>query len=340
MMFSEDISLAGLTTFKLGGKARGVAVCKNLEDIKTALALSRERGLSWYVMGGGSNLLVNDNGYKGVILRMQGNQILFEEVENEQVLAIAEAGAIWDVFVEESIARGLWGIENLAGIPGSVGGAPVQNIGAYGADVSGTLAWVEAFDTVSGELCRFTNQECAFGYRESLFKHDPSLIIMRVAFLLSKKGNPYIEYADLKAKVVKAGEESKKLDTPVAIAKAVREIRAGKFPDLAVSGTAGSFFKNPTITPVTFETLKATYPELPGYPVDGGVKISLAWILDHALNLKGYSDGHVRLFEKQPLVIVAEKGATSQDVDALARDIERKVLEATNIGLEREVRML
>ena len=358
MVFSEDIPLAGLTTFKLGGKAAGVAVCKNLEDIKAALALSRERGLPWYVIGGGSNLLVNDAGYDGIMIKMEGKEMSFEDTEDKEasvgsnreaavesdlkgkVLAIAEAGVVWDTFVEESITLGLWGLENLAGIPGSVGGAPVQNIGAYGADVSDTLAWVEALDTASGELRRFTNKECAFSYRESLFKHDPSLIIMRVAFILSKNSIPQISYADLKAKAEKGSETGETLTTPRAIAHAVREIRAGKFPDLAVSGTAGSFFKNPTLPQTTFETLKAAYPELPGYAAEGGMKISLAWILDHVLNLKGYVKDHVRLFEKQPLVIVAEQGATSHDVDLLAHEIESKVLVAIGITLEREVRML
>ena len=339
-MFSEDISLAGLTTFRLGGKAAGVAACKNLDDIKDAVALSRERALPWYVMGDGSNLLVNDAGYDGIIIRMEGDAVTFEDSNDERagggVLAIAEAGAVWDTFVEESVARKLWGIENLAGIPGSVGGAPVQNIGAYGADVSQTLAWVEAYDTTIDTLRRFTNDECTFGYRESRFKHDPSLIIMRVAVTLSKTGTPRIDYKDLKAR----SEAGESLTTPIIIAKAVREIRSGKFPDLAVSGTAGSFFKNPTLTLETFAIFREKYPELPGYPTEGGMKISIAWILDHVLALKGYAKDHVRLFERQPLVIVAEQGATAHDVDALAREIESRVLETTGIVLEREVRML
>jgi UDP-N-acetylmuramate dehydrogenase len=336
MKYTEEISLSELTTFKLGGKAASYAACGNSEDIKTALALSRERGLPWYIIGGGSNLLASDDGYEGILIHLSANTVSFEEQEDGTVLAIAEAGAVWDSLVEESIQRGLWGLENLAGIPGSVGGAPVQNIGAYGADVSDTLAWAEAFDTSSNELRRFTNTDCAFGYRESLFKYTPSLIIMRVAFTLSHNGVPHIEYADLK----KRAEAGETLDTPTAIAQAVRTIRGGKFPDLSISGTAGSFFKNPTLTQETFQTLIQKYPELPGYEAEGGIKISLAWILDHVLNLKGYSEGKVRLFEKQPLVIVAEKGATAHDVDSLARNIESRVFDVAGITLEREVRML
>ncbi len=339
-MLSERVPLSSLTTFKLGGEARGVAACQNLDDVKTALALSRERGLPWYVIGGGSNLLVNDAGYDGIIIRMVGGALSFEDSSNESTLAIAEAGAAWDSFVEESITRALWGLENLAGIPGSVGGAPVQNIGAYGADVSDTLAWVEAYDTASDTLRRFTKEECHLGYRESRFKHDPSLIIMRVAFMFSHHGTPHLEYKDLKIKAKEAVERGERLDTPLAIARTVREIRAGKFPDLNVSGTAGSFFKNPTLSREEFENLQKKYPELPGYAAEEGIKISLAWILDHVLNLKGYLKGHVRLFEKQPLVIVAEKGATTHDVDTLANEIESRVLETTGIVLEREVRML
>ncbi len=341
MRFSEDVSLAELTTFKLGGKTRGIAACFSVEDVQAAFALSRERGLPWYVIGGGSNLLANDAGYEGIMIHIGSDAMTFEDSAKDSsdvqyVLAIAEAGAVWNTFVQESVARGLWGIENLAGIPGSVGGAPVQNIGAYGADISQTLAWVEAFDTKTETLKRFTNEECMFGYRDSRFKHDPSLIIMRVAFNLARNGSPQIEYTDLRKKA-EAGEA---LSTPSDIAKAVRGIRAGKFPDLAVSGTAGSFFKNPTVTQEAFDALRANYPELPGYPAEGGIKLSLAWVLDHALALKGYSKGSVRLFEKQPLVIVAESGATAHDVDALALEIEQLVFNSTGIHIEREVRTL
>ncbi|MDR3546810.1 MAG: UDP-N-acetylmuramate dehydrogenase [Candidatus Pacebacteria bacterium] len=337
MTVSERIPLASLTTFKLGGPARYLAVCENLDDVQTALALSRERGLQWYVIGGGSNVLASDDGYDGVIIHVSADSIIFNDTDtNGEVLAVVDAGVTWDAFVDASVSRGLWGIENLAGIPGSVGAAPVQNIGAYGADISQTLVWVETLDANSGEVRRFDHDECALGYRDSRFKRDPALIIMRVGFILRHDGTQNLAYADLAAKA-SAGVQ---LKTPAGIAKTVREIRAGKFPDLSVTGTAGSFFKNPTITESAFDGLKTRYPELPGYASIDGVKVSLAWILDHVLNLRGYAEGRVRLFEKQPIVIVAENGATAHDVDALACHVEARVLDATGVVLEREVRML
>lgn len=339
MELSERVPLAKLTTFRLGGPARGVASCRSLTDLREALEYARAQGLPWYVIGGGSNILASDAGYDGLLIHPQNDGVAIgelSEITGREILAVAGAGALWDAFVSQTIAYGLWGLENLAGIPGSVGGAPVQNIGAYGTDISQTLVWVEAFDTATGELRHFGNDECAFSYRDSLFKRNPSFIIVRVAFALSKNGTPHLDYADLKREV----EAGVVLDSPAKIAVTVREIRGRKFPDLAVAGTAGSFFKNATISKEAFDTLAEKYPGFPGYEAEGGMKISVAWILDKILNLRGYSTGNVRLFENQPLVIVAEQGATARDVDALARDVEQRVLESTGITLEREVRML
>jgi UDP-N-acetylmuramate dehydrogenase len=344
MTLDENVPLSSLTTFKIGGNARYVATCKNSDDIKTALALSREGGLPWYVIGGGSNILASDDGYAGVIIRIVMKGFSFDSISTDEdgkkvVHVTAEAGVVWDELVEESASRGLWGLENLAGIPGLVGGAPVQNIGAYGADVSETILFVDTFNTATEETQRFTKEECGFAYRDSRFKKDPSLIILRVVFQLQKESMPRTNYPDLN-KLITEGEE---LTTSVSIAHAVREIRAKKFPDLHKEGTAGSFFKNVVIPTKHFEELVSKYPELPGFKVnDTGrfTKIPLAWILDHVLHLKGHTQGLVRLFENQPIVLVAKDGATSHDVDALARHVEQLVLEATGITLEREVRML
>jgi UDP-N-acetylmuramate dehydrogenase len=356
MELQEQVPLSTLTTFKLGGPATLVLTCTTIEDIKMALAIARERHLSWYVLGGGSNLLVNDEGYDGAIIRIALPKFSFEDsAENiSEVIAIAEAGVSWDVFVQESTSRGLWGLENLAGIPGTVGAAPVQNIGAYGVEVSDTLLWVEALDTGTNQIKRFSNEECEFGYRDSFFKSSPAIpggslyIIVRVAFKLSRAAKPRVTYADITAKQ-QAGVI---LDSSQAIADVVREIRSQKFPNLSETGTAGSFFKNPVIAKEKYLTLLQQYPELPGYPVgaqahdvpEAFVKVSLAWILDKALQLKGYAHGAARLFEYQPLVLVAEvkdgMNANARDVDALALEVAEKVFAATGISIEREVRSL
>ncbi|MBA3789285.1 UDP-N-acetylmuramate dehydrogenase [Patescibacteria group bacterium] len=346
MKVLENVPLSTLTTFKVGGFARYLVHAENEEDIQTALALSRERGLPWYVLGGGSNILASDKGYEGVLIHPIFTDSVFHkdlEIKGKTV-AIIGAGVVWDDFVREAATREFWGIENLAGIPGSVGAAPVQNIGAYGADISDTLLWLEALDATTGILRRFTKEECLFAYRESRFKHEPSYIILRVAFSLTQDGVPHIDYEDL----ARRAEQGERLDTPQAIGMVVREIRAQKFPDLVLSGTAGSFFKNPILSNESYLQLVEQFPELPGFPVAGavhaaekkGVKIPLAWVLDHVLNLRGYTKNQVKLFENQPLVLVAERGATAHEVDMFAREIELHVQEKISILIEREIRML
>jgi UDP-N-acetylmuramate dehydrogenase len=335
MTIRESIPFPALATFKTGGVAAYVVDCESESDVRDALAFAAERNLPWYVLGGGSNILPPDEGYAGVIIRPRLPRLSFTESE-AGITAVAEAGVVWDEFVSEACARGLWGVENLAGIPGLVGGAPIQNIGAYGADVSQTIEWVEALDPATGEVKRFSNEECAFGYRDSRFKRTPGFIILRAAVRLSADPAPRLGYADL-ARLRDAGEP---LETPAEIAAAVRAIRARKFPDLSREGTAGSFFKNPHIPSGAYAALKEKYPELPGFPAGETVKVPLAWILDRVLNLRGFREGRARLFEAQPLVIAADAGATSGEVMALAERVAEKVKEATNIELEWEVRVM
>jgi UDP-N-acetylmuramate dehydrogenase len=349
MEVHENVPLALLTTFKVGGKARYVVKCFSEEDVVRALAFIRERALPWYVIGGGSNVLASDEGYEGVIIQPLIPGISFQDTKNETdptYTVTAGAGVVWDELVQECALRALWGLENLAAIPGLVGGAPVQNIGAYGADVSDTILYVDALDTRTSQVTRFTKEECAFGYRDSRFKHDPSFIILRAAFSLSSLASPRIHYADLSAYAETHTDSEDFLNTPLAIARAVREIRSHKFPDLNIYGTAGSFFKNPIISKEQYASLQEHYPEMPGFSSTDSVtgletiKIPLAWILDHVLNLNGMAQGNVKHFERQPLVLVANSEATTKEVEALAHTVEEKVFDATGITIEREVRKL
>lgn len=347
MVIEEGVSLASITTLNVGGSAKIVALCESVEDVKAAIALARDRGLSWRVLGGGSNILASDAGYEGLIIHFASvrdeSRIVFEDTDSENgtnktsdVYAIANANVEWDFFVETCVQRGYWGIENLAGIPGTVGAAPIQNIGAYGMEIADSLAWVEVLDTKTMNIVRVDVSECEFGYRESVFKRERSLIILRVAFRLSKNGVARASYVDIAARVV----EGAVVATPADVATLVRSIRAGKFPNLTECGTAGSFFKNPVISTEHYQILQKKYPEIPGYSAPAGIKVSLAWILDKVLSLKGFAEGHVRLFEKQPLVLVTEDGATATDVDTFARAIQEKVCSATQIEIEREVQSL
>ncbi len=342
MMVREDVALSELTTFRVGGAARFVLTLSTEEDIPAALAFIRERGLPFVVLGQGSNVLASDAGYPGVILLMQIPGMHIEAGENETRLQVG-AGVSWDAFVEECAQRALWGVENLAGIPGTVGAAPVQNIGAYGAEVHTVIESVTVLNAKTMQTETIPKEACGFSYRDSRFKHEPHLIITSVTFRLTHNGEPRVEYADL----IAARAQGQNLSTPSSIGETVRSVRAAKFPDLAQYGTAGSFFKNPIITQEAYDTLSlryqaalAPYGSIPLYSVPGRVKIPLAFVLDKLLNLRGYRRGPTFLFGNQPLVLVADTNAAAADVDALACDIEKKIFDATDVTLEREVRML
>ena len=331
----EAVPLSSLTTLKVGGPASIVVTCESVADIQAALALSRERGLPFYVLGSGSNVLAPDEGYKGVIILIRTEGVTFTE-EGSGVVVTAAAGVSWDALVTIVAERGLWGVENLAGIPGTVGAAPIQNIGAYGAELAGTLQYVDVLDAVTGEAKRLSKEECTLGYRDSRFKHEPTLVVTSVTLLLSKEGTPKIEYKDLLALQAKGVD----LSTPVAIGTAVREVRKGKFPDLATTGTAGSFFKNPILMPEQYEALKGRFGDIPSFPNPNGVKIPLAFVLDRVLSLRGYRMGPAWLFGSQPLVLALEPGGTASDVESLAQHVEANVQDAIGVSIEREVRSM
>lgn len=335
MIIEEGVPLSSLTTFKTGGAASYV-ITASVDDLADAVSFAEGKGLPWRVLGEGSNVLASDAGYTGVIIRILSSGVKMSDTE-AGVLVIADAGVSWDGLVSLVGERGLWGIETLAAIPGTVGAAPIQNIGAYGAEVGEVIEWVEVFDTRTHEVRRMDALACAFGYRDSIFKKQPELIVVRVAFLLSRDAGPRLMYKDLQD----AQARGEALETPVEVASCVRRIRAGKFPDLSMYGTAGSFFKNPIIPRARAEELQKKHPELPIFSVSSElVKIPLAWILDRALALKGFTVGRARAFEKQPLVLVAEHGAATRDVNACADAIASRVREETGVVIEREVQHL
>lgn len=333
MNLQEHVALAPLTTFHIGGRARVFVEADTFEDIQKAILFARQHTLPLFVLGQGSNVLIPDAGIDGVVIKIALRGIAFQD-EKEAMLCIADAGTLWEDVVDEASARGLFGIENLAGIPGSCGGATVQNIGAYGAELADVFEYADCINSTTGTKERVTRTKAAFAYRKSFFKKHRELVITRVALRLAKRGTPNIAYPDL----IRAGAEGTPLATPAEIARAIRSIRALKFPQNALEGTAGSFFKNPIISRELFEGLAKRFPELPAFPQeDAMVKISLAWLLDHALSLKGFSLGEVRLYEKQPLVIIARAGATAAEVDALATLVAERVFAETGIRIEREV---
>jgi len=344
MDIQENVPLGPLTTFKIGGPARYLISAQSLEDIQLGLKFAKEKAQQVFILGGGSNLLVSDEGFYGVVLKIElkGVEIQQDEANAAGVTCIAFAGEGWDALVEQTCNENWWGIENLSGIPGTVGGAVVQNIGAYGTALSEVLLWAEALNTETGEVRRFTNTECAFGYRDSFFKHHDNYIVLRAALKLSTVPQPNISYKDL-AKLF--GNPACMVVDIQALRTAVLAIRKGKFPDLALEGTAGSFFKNPIVTEEEARLLEEQYPGLPVFvmPETRGVKVPLAWFLDPShgvIDAAAISAGGARLYEKQPLVIVAQKNTRSRDVAKVASEVQKQIKEKLNIEIEPEVKII
>ena len=330
----ENISTASLSTLRAGGPARFCVSVRDIDTLQSLITNLKRDEIPWFVIGGGSNILFSEQGFDGCIIKMEIEGVVdISENETETEVSVG-AGVSWDIFVREMCERGLWGIENLSGIPGTVGATPVQNVGAYGVEIQEVITRAQVFDTKTETFCEFTNTECAFGYRDSFFKRAERgrYIITHVTFLLSKSSSPRIEYKDL------AEYFSAKVPTLLEIREAVLTIRSKKFPDLTRVGTAGSFFKNPILSQEEYDTILKKYPNIPSYPTcEGKKKIPLGWILDKVLHLKGYRKGNVGLFENQSLILVAYENATATEIDIFAKEIAEKVFSETSISIEREV---
>jgi UDP-N-acetylmuramate dehydrogenase len=330
-----NVPLSELTTMKVGGPASFLVDIDKTDEIGEAIDFARRNQLPIFVLGGGSNVIAADGGFPGVVLRMRTAEIEWREEEDGTSLLIADAGVEWDELVSRCVERGVSGMENLSGIPGSVGASPVQNIGAYGKEVKDFIRWVETFDMRTGELVILNASQCAFAYRESVFKHRTELIVTRVAFELRFDSKVDIRYKDLAEAFAGHGDAS---PTAKEMRDAVLAVRAKKFPDLNRFGTAGSFFKNPIISNAKAEELRSVYPELPVYPAGERLsKISAAWIIDHIANMKGVREGDIGTWDSQALVLVNYGNASSAAVDGFARKIVSRVDELIGIRLEREV---
>lgn len=332
MTIQENILLSKYATFKIGGPARYFAVVKNTEEILEAVKFSKEKSIPFFVLGGGSNLLISDQGFGGLVIKIE-----IEGIKIQDDIAIAGSGVNWDDLVAYSVENNLYGLENLSLIPGTVGAAPVQNIGAYGKEVAEIILWVEAVHADTGEIRIFSNDECLFGYRTSFFKTEIGrrYIITRVAFKLSKEGILSTSYRDIAEYMDIAGMRTVNLQQ---LRNIIIAIRTRKLPSLAKYGTAGSFFKNPRVDEKTFFSLKEKFPNLPRYePHDGKYKVSAAWLIDRACGLRGYRWGDVGIYENQALVIVNYGKGNADEVKILADKISQSVKEKTGVHLEREV---
>ncbi len=337
MHIEEHVAIKAFTTFKIGGEARFFCRAKSADDVLEAVIFARKQNVSWMILGGGSNVLVSDDGFDGLVIKMELMGIEKVEQADGRTEISVGAGENWDGFVAWTVKQKLYGLENLSGIPGTVGGAPVQNIGAYGVEVSEVISWVEVFDTKELKIKTLKPEECDFSYRYSIFKTPKGrhFIITKVGFVLSKKGKLKLEYKDLAQYF---GAAATAAPTLPAVRKAVIEIRARKFPNLKTHGTAGSFFKNPILSKKDFQALSLMYPNLPSFPQSyGRVKVPLGWILEHVCELKGTRVGSVGSFQNQALVIVNYENATAREVSDFVHEIAQQVKQKTGITIEWEV---
>lgn len=335
--FSDNFTLRDRNTFGLEATARHWAEFRTPGQLRDIVLTCRDRNLPWYVLGGGSNIILTGN-FPGVVIHPAADAISRPQPD----LVRAEAAVVWDDLVARTVELGLGGLENLSLIPGHAGAAPVQNIGAYGAEAKDTIETVEYFDTEALRTVRITAAECAFGYRDSVFKGAlrGRAIVTAVEFRLTpEKNGKYtynIGYGDLRDRVTELGGPSL-----ANIRRAVIAIREAKLPDPAVTGNAGSFFKNPVIPAAQAEELRERYPDMPGYPCNNGteVKVPAAWLIDRA-GWKGFRCGTVGVHPKQALVLINLGGATAQEILNLARRIIGDVEQKFGIALSMEVNVL
>ena len=343
MEIRENLELAPLTTFRIGGPARFFVEAKSQRDVQDAVAYASESRLSLFVLGGGSNVLVSDAGWPGLVLKIAIPGIDHHPESDGKVLFEIGAGESWDRFVSHAVVSHCAGVEALSGIPGSVGGTPVQNVGAYGQEVSETIESVLVFDLKDGQVRELCNEACGFSYRSSIFNTTERgrFIILRVTFGLDPGGEPHIEYADLKRHF--AGRESR--PNLAETREAVRHIRALKGMLIVPGGpdcqSAGSFFKNPVLTEEQHRDLskraEARGMLLPSYPaLEKNKKVSAAWLVEKSGFARGYGFGHVGISSKHALAIVNRGGATAAEVLALKDQIQQRVEEIWGVRLQPE----
>ncbi len=331
----EHVPLAPFTTLGVGGSARYFIHAGSERTVEQAIEFARSKQLAVLILGGGSNLLVSDEGFPGVVIRMEIGGI--EWISNgHRVRVEAGAGENWDDLVAQCVDKKLSGIECLSGIPGSVGGTPIQNVGAYGQEVATTLSSVRVYDCESNSFVEMSRDQCGFSYRTSVFNTAAAAryIVVHVVYELEKSGEPHVRYPDLKREL-----EAVPAPTLLEVRQAVRRIRARKAmliqPGDPDSRSAGSFFKNPIIPAEVFASIASKAGETPPrYPAgDGKVKTSAAWLIERAGIHRGYTKGRAGISSKHTLALINKGGATAAEIIALAREIRTRVEDQFGVTL-------
>jgi len=347
MEIRENLPLAPFTTLDVGGPARFLVEALSAAEVHEALDFARSRNLPLFVLGGGSNLLVSDAGWPGLVLKVAIPGINHRHGRGTAYFDVG-AGELWDDFVAIAVQHNCAGIECLSGIPGSVGGTPVQNVGAYGQEVAETIFALVAIDLETGKEEEFEKGDCGFAYRSSIFNttYKGRYLITNVTYALVHDGEAQIRYGDLQ-KYFAASPGSRKDGKPTVaeVREAVRKIRASKAmlitPGDEDSRSAGSFFKNPVLPAAEFDALKeraaARGLEIPSYPaLEAQRKISAAWLVEHSGFFKGYTKGRVGISRKHALALVNRGGASAAEIVALKDEIQRRVEGEWGVRLEME----
>ena len=342
----EGVPLARLTSLGIGGPARWFLEVASAERAAEGLDWAARRGVPLFVLGGGSNLVIADDGFPGLVLKVMVRGVE-EEAAGERRLLRVGAGEEWDPLVASTVARGWGGLECLSGIPGSVGATPIQNVGAYGQEVAETVVGVEALSRESGRARRFTAAECGFAYRDSVFKgaERERWIILAVTYALRPGAPPAVRYPELAGRLEAEAEEGEADIARVRTAVLSLRRRKGMVldPDDSDTRSDGSFFVNPVLPAARLDRFlelvasRGIAPEqVPRFPAPGGVKLSAAWLIERTGFAKGHRHGGVGISSKHALAIVNRGGGTAVEVVELARQIRRRVEDAFEIQLEPE----
>lgn len=333
MPVQANFDLSTLNTLQLRSSAEHFVELTRAENLQHLLEDPALRNLRWNILGGGSNLVLPAS-VQGLVVKVsnQGKELVNED--NNYWFVKVQAGEIWHDFVQWTLQKGYWGLENLSLIPGTVGAAPIQNIGAYGVEVKDSLWEVSCFDLKSGEIKKFSNKDCQFSYRDSFFKNEGAgkYLVWDITFRLPKKNILHLEYGDIKKEI----ERKQVPANPRTIADAVIHIRQTKLPDPKVIGNAGSFFKNPIVSESQRNSLLQQYPNLVSFPYQTGeYKLAAGWLIDQA-GWKGKKLGPVGMYEKQALVLVNHGGAEAGDVWKLASQVASDVKNKFGVQIDPE----
>ena len=347
-----NVNLKPYNSFGFDAVAKHFAEINEVDDLQTLIRngdLQRKKTL---ILSGGNNILFQNEVFDGIVVYINTKGIEILREEGKEVVVRAQAGEDWPEFVRFCVEKGWHGVENLAHIPGKVGAAPIQNIGAYGMELKDSFLCCEAIDLTTGETKVFTKEECRFGYRESVFKNElkGQFVITSVDFLLKKEAPLHLEYGNIKAYLEQNGIEHPTLQQ---LHDAICAIRDAKLPDVKQIGSAGSFFKNPVIDVEQFAGLQKEYPNIPHYDEPSGkVKVPAGWLIEHSgpsalrqvqgpqcsgTSWKGWRDEHVGVYEKQALVLVHYGGGKGQDIVELAQRIQDSVEKKFGIRIGPEV---